>query len=430
MATPSNVWDARFQALETALSNYKQWLTAVQKPSPRGDILLCLLQRLQDFAHWQFNFFFYQGFASNRLATSDSRPPDYVYAALLDQVSIDFSVIQQAVAQCLPGYGDPEMAKTLDITDRLAFLALQPSLTATAKPFYLDPATTVVTYFKKNPSIRVIPYAPIALIGLPYTAIQVSKDWLSLPHEVAHYLYRHAKDTQDGIGVAKALEQQLKYLPHYVVRWTEEIFADVYGCRVAGPAFADSGQALQQTFTLDEFFADDGEHPAPVLRPYIYQKALNASWSKGAATVSAAWDNYRRDQQKKTATPQARKKQYKVHDWRWIDIDRIVRPNASQGTQPVDAIISAVLTRLNSLPAGSASTWSGCFDGTWSTEAVRSIALPGSPCLKQLPTVEETRNAALNKLGGDQPIPFEVWSEILRADGWATKWDGTAPRKG
>ena len=67
-------------------------------------------------------------------------------------------------------------------------------------------------------------------------------------------------------------EKQEKILKGLLIQWQEEIFADIYGCLVAGPAIAKSFQDLLfDNYTLTE---SDGVHPIPLIRPYIYAKVL------------------------------------------------------------------------------------------------------------------------------------------------------------
>jgi hypothetical protein len=69
-------------------------------------------------------------------------------------------------------------------------------------------------------------------------------------------------------------------------RWIEEIFADVYGCLIAGPLIALDFQDLQLTVSKEQFTKDDGEHPAPVLRPYIYTRVLERLEEDGLLPLS------------------------------------------------------------------------------------------------------------------------------------------------
>ncbi|NJN55367.1 MAG: hypothetical protein HC804_11780 [Anaerolineae bacterium] len=81
------------------------------------------------------------------------------------------------------------------------------------------------------------------------------------------------------------------------MNWLEEIFADVYGCLVAGPVMAYDFQEL----SLDnkDFNEDDGEHPLAAIRPFIYTQVLrtleqdNAGFYQNAPQLlDANWNSW------------------------------------------------------------------------------------------------------------------------------------------
>jgi hypothetical protein len=309
------------------------------------DNLRELAECLVEFAEKQFGFF-YDGFVGSDLdegrpkhkdfLLNHSRefPPEYVFRVTLDQVAEDLEVIRRAADQ----RRSEIVAQSLKKADKLVWSALKPVVgpgklvddeepPETPKPVTDEklPKTTVLSYFQKSASIRVVPYAPVALIGIPFAAASVPRDYLAIPHEVGHYVYRHGKVRINGelksipqvLGrrlleqvernqdkeraiLGKELWNQLnpEYdpdnpkldppvpSPRYVRRWKEEIFADVYGCLVGGPiaalSFRDlmlqsSRYAVIQTpaeYLYGQFTEDDGVHPVPVLRPYVYTMTL------------------------------------------------------------------------------------------------------------------------------------------------------------
>jgi hypothetical protein len=124
--------------------------------------------------------------------------------------------------------------------------------------------TTAVTYFQKSTNIRVIPYAPVALVGLPFTALENKRDFLAIPHEIGHYVFRHGQD------VATNLQGAVPQQPAWRRRWLEEIFCDAYGALIAGPVAGLSFQDMALSKPLHAFVNDDGEHPVAFIRPNIY----------------------------------------------------------------------------------------------------------------------------------------------------------------
>jgi hypothetical protein len=221
-------------------------------------------------------------------------PPEYAFKVTLDQIAYDLEVIRRAAGQRI--LGSRAMTTALRIADKLAWEALNPVVDRVENPVegeekLLPHGTTVITYFDKSANIRVIPYARVALVGIPFTCAPVrhnlsgispadvtilAQDYLAIPHEVGHYVYRHSRKVQKKILVDlydKIKEEKRKRALCFF-RWVEEIFADVYGCLIAGPWIALDFQDLQLTASKDRFVKDDREHPVPALRPYIYTRVL------------------------------------------------------------------------------------------------------------------------------------------------------------
>jgi hypothetical protein len=93
---------------------------------------------------------------------------------------------------------------------------------------------------------------------------------MAIPHEVGHYVYELGR-FPDGETFAE-LSLKFKDNPYY--RWCEEIFADVYGCIVAGPLSALGLQALLVSIDKHRAWKDDEEHPTPALRIFILAEIL------------------------------------------------------------------------------------------------------------------------------------------------------------
>jgi hypothetical protein len=83
---------------------------------------------------------------------------------------------------------------TLAVADGLAWSARQ------MFAHYLTNETTVLTYLQPTANVRLMPYAPVAMIGVPITAVRYaslpkgetdqqwrvnpSRDFLAIPHEL------------------------------------------------------------------------------------------------------------------------------------------------------------------------------------------------------------------------------------------------------
>jgi hypothetical protein len=86
---------------------------------------------------------------------------------------------------------------------------------------------------------------------------------------------RHTRDLQEldtfGLDAFAQYTETVKVC----LNWLEEIFADIYGTLIAGPAFALSIQKmLLEKVNRDNLLKDDGEHPIPYLRPFIRTQVL------------------------------------------------------------------------------------------------------------------------------------------------------------
>lgn len=283
------IWQKRWHTLDSvleAMSNRYQHVLQQPDPPERLETLLWLTESLRAFAHSQFEFY-YEGFSQSPTLTLEQfeeLPVEYVFRSTFDQIAYDIDVIQKAADQRFSPLkiGTPRtiMREALYQADQLAQICLQPAIEAN-----LIEDTTAVIYLQKSPLIRVLPYAPVALIGLPYTFLDTPRDCLALPHEVGHHIYRH------GQYITTKL-QRVPPAPAWRRRWLEELFADAYGALIAGPVAALSFQDLQFTKTLADFSEDDGDHPVAFLRPELYTlifdkmgfrfgqsvKELNARW--------------------------------------------------------------------------------------------------------------------------------------------------------
>ncbi len=273
------------------------------------------LQCLKLFAEWQFSFF-HNGFNEQTDAASDDLgqsifefdplyPTEYALNVTSEQVNHDFEVLMRIIAHRQIAGLTEGMQDRIQLADQLAYQALQVAF-ASATAALIEP-TTVLTYFQKSTSIRVIPYAPVALIGLPLLgnvdnkALAIaSRDLLALPHEVGHHIYwrRLAIDPKNTVrdNLRIGLQQSDLNLPAWIQNWEEEIFADVYSCLIAGPVSALTIQEILQGVPAHLALQDDHHYPVPLIRPLIHiavlerlaelvQDAEQADQLKNAATV-------------------------------------------------------------------------------------------------------------------------------------------------
>ena len=235
-----------------------------------------LLDDLKGFVTDRYTFFlrgFNASVAGSRhnlnLIHSPELPPEAVLRKILNRASFDMAVIQRAISQ----RKNEKTREQLQRADLLAAL----SLSLLGKIELEIPLVKAITYFQRDTTVRLIPYSPYLLIGLPYSGIEYQFDLLGVPHEVAHHVYNH------GVFEARTVKSYIEGAFHnsaallddsWVQKWLEEIFADIFSIFVAGPITALSIQEIMldnEPWTLSE---GNGEHPAGLIRPLIYAIAL------------------------------------------------------------------------------------------------------------------------------------------------------------
>jgi hypothetical protein len=263
------VWEDRWQALKQILNQ----MLANDWPSPTYKSLIACLDA---FGESQFSFF-KDGFKAGNLWPSALYPMAYILGTTLNQIAYDIGVIQRAAQPREDN--NVKMKDTLNKADQLAQLALN---LAVDNGLLME--STVISYFNKSAYIRTIPYAPIALVAVPYTSTAVSRDFLATPHEIGHHVYQHSP------GLLADLRDRLPLQPDWCSRWQEEIFADVYGCLVAGPVIGLDFQDLLLGNDLEDFMTDDGEHPVEAIRPFAYAKVLDElGFVNAAGALKSRW---------------------------------------------------------------------------------------------------------------------------------------------
>ncbi|MCB0033822.1 MAG: hypothetical protein KDE51_07380 [Anaerolineales bacterium] len=294
-----NVWHSRWQTLANQMQLLREQTDPTlsqNKTIHRIKTIHGLACNLQFFATAQHRFF-EDGFGSktyNDLEESADFTFDYVQRSVINQTAEDIKLIEQIYTQ----RQNPTFVRTLELVDCLALNALKPAIQCKI----IDSTTTVLSYFGKATSIRIIPYAQIALIGVPFTALETPRDLLAIVHEAGHYVYRRGRIT-DAAGnkqtvrarITAALQANKPAAPANLdpEKWLEEIFADYYGSQIAGAGIALNFQNLQLEFSKKRFTMNDEEHPSPVLRPHIYHKALQCHNSSWAQPLHDLWETRR-----------------------------------------------------------------------------------------------------------------------------------------
>lgn len=255
--------------------------------STRRRTALLGLHCLSAFAAKQFKLF-EEGFTNGSLELDPQFPPASIVEATICQAAFDIDVLLRTLGQRDAGDATAAMRYALELADRLAADALAPAVR-----HQLIEETAVLTYFQKTPTVRLLPYVPLALIGIDLTAIQDPSRLLAVAHEAGHHVYRqmtvnYATDLDGQVtnviaqrAAASAAEQP----PAWLLRWAEELFADVYSVLAAGPVAGLSMQAMLTGGSPAGLLHDDGDHPLGALRPQIAVLTLQklAALDAGAA---------------------------------------------------------------------------------------------------------------------------------------------------
>lgn len=275
--TDAPIWKKRWETLAEILAELSETYQKEAKEDPWIETIHSLVACLDAFGKSQYEFFF-NGFTGGKLLPSMDYPAEAVMRATIDQVAFDIDLYQTAVVQ----RQNQKTRPTLELADKLAQIALDVAFQSKL----LKEKCTAVTYFNKAANIRVIPYAPVALIGIPLTSNNVPQDLLAIPHEVGHYIYFHAP------GLFADLHQMTPHNPTWAEHWIEEIFADIFGALVAGPVAGLSFQDLVFDNSFGNFISDDGHHPVDAIRPFGIDHALSLlGYDEAAKGLDTRWDN-------------------------------------------------------------------------------------------------------------------------------------------
>ncbi|MDQ3249847.1 MAG: hypothetical protein M3Q45_11655 [Chloroflexota bacterium] len=469
----ADVWEKRWESLDRILQAGHPTPPTPSTPAtmagrslPRQETLQSLRTCLLAFGRSHFDFF-KDGFAGQRgiiLEPSSEYPKEYVLNTVLRQVAFDLDVIERATQQRM-ATAVPDMIKTLHRADILAYTALEPAIQE-----HLLANTTVVTYFQKAATVRLVPYAPVTLIGIPFTAIDSPRDLLAIPHEVGHYVYRQGvfqSSQHTGSRVAAVLRKELSGHPAWLLNWLEEIFADIYGCLVAGPVIGLSFQAVAGQSTLAAFTEDDGEHPVHAVRSHIYTSVLRRSHFCEEATkaLEHAWQRQMAARQAPTQfvphEPDAAVKKEITLEAANAEISTVIETI-------IDEHLKNLLDPDRIGPDSQAPVWiwddleeGERLDDLYTKFSARVEAMPDedTPAVPELKAMDGENNRSVVRLEANKPstgikpvahkvgdtglwidaikdaahsertlhMPPEVWTALLDSNGWATEGPGGLP---
>jgi hypothetical protein len=290
-------WQQRYAILDDALRHTETLLNDQQSTLTRKKTIDRVVAQLRAFGEKQFAFF-YQGFQQTAPFLQPNDNPlqgvaaQYVFGTIIDQIAHDSSVLERIEMQ----RRDQHYCATLQMADRIAYDAL-----GYVSHLFQEPQT-VLTYLQKSPDVRVVPYAPVALIGIPRTCHPLQmlspqgmiRDLLAIPHELGHHLYWNGQDStstnNNQLRHSRPINRLEPSNPAWLAAWFEEIFADIVTCVIGGPLAALSLQELQLQARNDWLLVDDGVHPVAAFRTYIYIETLKAmKMETSAAKLTERW---------------------------------------------------------------------------------------------------------------------------------------------
>lgn len=218
----------------------------------------------------------FSGGFNNALSISARQPPVRVNAVLMQQMATDLHITVSAMQQRLRDNDNIQswLAYGLYTADLVAYATIQPLKESGIIP----PQTAIVTHLQRQTDVRLIPYYDILFVGLPLAMINVydvpPRPYLAIPHEIGHFLYRYGqvKRNMSTERIDQALQAVLP--SGWQARWAEEIFADTFGCLLAGPVSVLQFQALLADGAPEHLSECDGKHPTPALRPFVQSEIL------------------------------------------------------------------------------------------------------------------------------------------------------------
>lgn len=254
---------------------------------------------------------------------------DSAIDTLFDHEAFEF--VGSKIASVLDVEVRSKQTQTLIYADILANYALLPAQSLIQQS---DDPVEVVTYFtENNVSVRILPYYPdIILVGLPYSAGFLAPDglsnlsefleekskkeldasarlpweFLSLPHEVGHYLFWNGVVKGAGSNGEEGIEEFLRDRleknhnianTQWQYHWLEEIFADTFKSILLGPIAVLGLQAmLSDAADQSQLFHDNGYHPISAIRPliasYIVEKLYPKQYSDVLSILDENWKKF------------------------------------------------------------------------------------------------------------------------------------------
>lgn len=162
---------------------------------------------------------------------------------------------------------------------------------------YLGPIARVFMFNEGAPCLISTPF------GAANTGDEIGQELCrqTIPHEVSHAILEQISGLSDELRSKTALRlaksdasAKQRCIHPTLLRWLDEIIADMAGTAVAGERFAQSACVImimpERTIGLT-----DDVHPIPLIRPFIHAWTLQKTHSDSASKFEAFLDGLTRD---------------------------------------------------------------------------------------------------------------------------------------
>jgi len=219
-------------------------------------------------------------------------PDDFVFHYLSQQVARDLEIIERVAHQ--RAWGSLEMQDSLRHTDHIARVTLMNAQNWFSEEIY------PLTYFAHRFEARVLPYAPVVLLGLPYQNYVQAKDsfsdfriLLSFPQLIGWVVLQRARTAEpDRPYLRKTLRERLsRRTPSWCLGWAEWALASVYATKLSGPLAALYAQDAALQLTNINLTRSTTVQPAPLMAIQFHIRALyRLGLGDWAASLQERWN--------------------------------------------------------------------------------------------------------------------------------------------
>lgn len=164
----------------------------------------------------------------------------------------------------------------------------------------LGDSNPIILYLEKTGKYKRYPFGNIYLVGIPLLDAH-SDDWMAIPHELGHHIYWNSGfsgaykkgEKSRPVTWSRLLDEEIstilqeltgdivekRTIRDLLEAWSEEIFVDIIGAKIAGRLFVDAAfkKINRDVEKIEDVYKSDKDHPIPYFQPYIRAYAINES---------------------------------------------------------------------------------------------------------------------------------------------------------